>query len=312
MIVSASRRTDIPNYYSDWFFNRIDEGFVCVRNPMNPRQVSRVSLSPDVVDGIVFWTKNPAPMLKKLDRLRDYVYYFQFTLTPYGKDVEPNLPSKNDALVPAFQALADRIGKNRVVWRYDPILFNEKYTFDYHLQYFEALARRLAGYTDRCTVSFLDAYRHIRRATDLLKIAEPDLSQKEALMRRFVQIAGEAGMTMDTCAEAIDLSRLGVGHARCIDPQRLEALGGYPLDIPKDKNQRPECGCAAGVDIGAYDTCRNGCLYCYANRGASAVRKNAAAHDPASPLLSGRVEPGDVVTERVGKSYRGVQTKLTL
>ena len=143
MIISASRRTDIPNYYSEWFFNRIKEGYVLVRNPMNISQVSKISLSPDVVDGIVFWTKNPLPILDRLEELREYTYYFQFTLTPYGKDVEPNVPSKNDLIIPSFRKLSERIGKERVVWRYDPILFNDKYTMDYHIKYFKALAAKL-------------------------------------------------------------------------------------------------------------------------------------------------------------------------
>ena len=132
MIISASRRTDIPTYYSDWFYSRIKDGFVLVRNPMNIHQVSKISLSSDVVDGIVFWTKNPIPMMTKLDEIKDYSYYFQFTLNAYGKDVEPNVPSKNEIIIPAFQKLSQKMGKDKVVWRYDPIFFNENYTMDYH------------------------------------------------------------------------------------------------------------------------------------------------------------------------------------
>ena len=138
MIISASRRTDIPAYYSDWFYNRIREGFVCVRNPMNFHQVSRISLSPDVVDGIVFWTKNPLPLMPRLEELRAYPFYFQFTLTPYGKDVEPGVPNKNDVILPAFQELSRQIGPERVIWRYDPILFTDHYTMDYHITSFSA------------------------------------------------------------------------------------------------------------------------------------------------------------------------------
>lgn len=131
MIISVSRRTDIPSYYSEWFFNRLNAGYAYVRNPMNPHRISEMSLSPDVVDGIVFWTKNPTPMLNRLHELQDYTYYFQFTLTPYGADVEKNIPSKNDIVIPTFQKLSSMIGKERVVWRYDPILLNDKYTMQY-------------------------------------------------------------------------------------------------------------------------------------------------------------------------------------
>ena len=140
MIISASRRTDIPTYYSDWFFNRIKEGFVFVRNPMNAHQISRIDLRPDVVDGIVFWTKNPLPMLDRLDLLKEYTYYFQFTLTSYGEDVESNIPSKSNVIIPSFQRLSDKLGPERVIWRYDPIFLSQKYSIDYHIHYFEMLA----------------------------------------------------------------------------------------------------------------------------------------------------------------------------
>ena len=137
MILSVSRRTDIPNYYSDWFYNRIKEGFLYVRNPFNPHQISRIDLSSQVVDCIVFWTKNPANMLARLDELQAYKYYFQFTLTGYGRDIEPNLPDKRNELIATFQKLSEKIGKEKVIWRYDPILINERYTVEYHLNAFE-------------------------------------------------------------------------------------------------------------------------------------------------------------------------------
>ena len=165
MIISASRRTDIPTYYSDWFFNRIKEGFVFVRNPMNAHQISRIDLRPDVVDGIVFWTKNPLPMLDRLDLLKEYTYYFQFTLTSYGEDVESNIPSKSNVIIPSFQRLSDKLGPERVIWRYDPIFLSQKYSIDYHIHYFEMLAKRLSLYTKKCTISFLDYYCNTEKKT---------------------------------------------------------------------------------------------------------------------------------------------------
>ena len=128
MILSVSRRTDIPNYYSEWFYNRIKEGFLYVRNPMNAHQISEIKITPDVVDCIVFWTKNPLPMIKRLDEIKDYNYYFQFTLTGYGNDVEINLPNKKTKMIPVFQELSEKIGKQKVIWRYDPIFFSDRYT----------------------------------------------------------------------------------------------------------------------------------------------------------------------------------------
>ena len=172
MIISASRRTDIPAYYSDWFFERIRAGYVLVRNPMNTHQVSRIILSPDVCDGIVFWTKNPLPMLGRLSELSDYPYYFQFTLNAYGRDVEPNIPQKDSVLIPGFIKLSRLTGRERVVWRYDPILLNEKYTLGYHLKYFEKLAQRLHPYTEKCIVSIVDNYRSICRGMKALHAEE--------------------------------------------------------------------------------------------------------------------------------------------
>ena len=163
MIISASRRTDIPSYYSEWLINRLNEKYVLVRNPMNIHQVSKIDLSPDVVDAIVFWTKNPTPMLPYLDQIKDYTYYFQFTLSAYGPDAERNLPSKNKVIIPTFQQLSREIGKEKVIWRYDPIFFNEQYSMEYHCKYFAVLASKLGDYTEKCTVSFMDMYRNTER-----------------------------------------------------------------------------------------------------------------------------------------------------
>lgn len=310
MILSASRRTDIPTHYSDWFYNRIKEGFVYVRNPMNIHQIGKIALSPDVVDGIVFWTKNPSPMIDRLDELRDYICYFQFTLNAYGKDVEPNVPSKNDIVIPSFQKLSQKIGKDKVVWRYDPILFNENYTMEYHIKYFKILVDKLAGYTEKCTVSFLDLYRNTQRNTAQLGIVNPTFQQKKGLMQQFSEIAKAAGIYIDTCAEDIDLSKFEIRHAHCIDKERFERLGDYKLTVEKDKNQRPECGCIASIDIGAYNTCKNGCLYCYANFSQNTVSKNYSLHDPNSPLLFGTVTDIDVIKVRDVKSCKDYQMNI--
>ncbi len=310
MIISASRRTDIPAFYADWFFNRLREGYVYVRNPMNPHRISEISLSPEVVDGIVFWTKNPTPMLDRLDALREYPFYFQFTLTPYGTDVEQNVPSKNDVLIPAFRTLSSRVGRERVVWRYDPILLSEKYTVLYHRKYFRLLCDRLAAYTEKCTISFLDVYKNIRRNIDPLGIRPPAGEEIVELAGYFQEIADAYGITLDSCAEDADLSRCGIGHASCIDTARLERIGGYRLDIGRDKNQRPACGCAASIDVGTYNTCTNGCAYCYANFSPNLVRNACGRYDPLSPVLCGEISPEDVITPREMKSFRSVQTDL--
>jgi hypothetical protein len=310
MIISASRRTDIPTYYSEWFFNRIREGFVCVRNPMNIHQISKISLSPDVVDGIVFWTKNPIPMLERLDELKDYMYYYQFTLNAYSTDVETNIPSKNDVIIPAFQTLSRKIGANRVIWRYDPILLNEKYSIEYHTQYFQEIAKRLSGYTNKCIISFVDLYRNTLNNTkclNLLPLGNPEMFE---LAQRLVEIANKYHLKVESCSEKIDLEQFGIAHGHCVDCDLFEQILGQKLDLSKDKNQREECGCVASIDIGMYNTCKNGCKYCYANYSQKTVEKNNMAHDPTSPLISGIILPEDEVKTREVKSCKRCQFSI--
>ncbi|MBP3702800.1 MAG: DUF1848 domain-containing protein [Lachnospiraceae bacterium] len=298
MIISASRRTDIPSYYSEWMINRLKEKYVLVRNPMNIHQVSKIDLSPEVVDAIVFWTKNPTPMLGYLKELEEYKYYFQFTLSAYGPDVEKNLPSKNKIIIPTFQRLSKEIGKEKVIWRYDPIFFSEQYSMEYHCRYFEVLASKLAEYTEKCTVSFMDMYRKTERNVKSLFIVKDTYEMQVELLQRFVEIAKEYGIYIDTCAESNDFRDLGVEHAHCIDKARIERICKYKLNVEKDANQRTECGCVASIDIGAYNTCKNGCLYCYANYSVNTAERNFDMHNPKAPLLFGEIDDLDVVKER--------------
>jgi len=310
MIISASRRTDLPAFYSEWLFNRLKEEFVLVRNPMNIHQIGKISLSPDVVDGIVFWTKNPMPMMERLSELEKYTYYFQFTLTAYDRDVELNIPSKNGLIIPAFQDLSKAIGRDRVIWRYDPIFFNDRYTMEYHCKYFRVLASKLSDYTEKCTISFLDLYKNTERNVRPLNIQVETLEMQYELMQRFSEIAKEYGFYIDTCAEKIELGSLDIPHACCIDKDRFERIGSCKLTLGKDPNQRAECGCVASIDIGTYNTCKHGCLYCYANYSQNIVNKNVMAHNPNSPLLFGEIGEGDVIKERAVKSSK--ENQLTI
>lgn len=287
--MSVSRRTDIPACYANWFFERLKEGFVFVQSPMS-RKISRVELSADVVDGIVFWSKNPAPMLDRLHLLKEFAYYFQCTVTPYGTDIEPNVPDKRKEIIPTFVRLSDVIGAERVVWRYDPVLLNSRYDTEFHLRAFAALAKALYGHTKKCVFSFVDDYRSTGRNRGALSLLEISQEQKLELGKAFSDIASAYGMAIETCAEKIDLSKFGVGRARCVDARLLESISGRALNVKKAQGQRKLCGCAQSTDIGMYNSCNNGCLYCYANFSPALMRKNAAAHDPASPLLCGRVE----------------------
>lgn len=304
MIISASRRTDIPAVYADWFFHRVKEGYVLVPNPMNPHQLSRISLNPSVIDGIVFWTKNPIPMLPRLRELDGYGrrFYFTITITPYGKDVEPHIPSKEDEIIPSFIALSKVLGKERVCWRYDPVLISGKYNMEFHKESFHRLASLLGSYTEKCTISFLDRYTKIQKNMAAIGALEPSPEEQLELMRFFVPIAQKYGISIDTCCEERDFSALGILHAHCIDKNRLERIGAIKLEVGKDENQRPSCGCFSSIDIGSYDTCTNGCLYCYANRDGLLAESSFARHDPSSPLLIGKSGPLDKITERRMKS----------
>ena len=298
MIISASRRTDIPTYYSEWFINRIRDGYLYVRNPMNIHQISKITLSPGVIDGIVFWTKNPIPMMQYLDELNNYAYYFQFTVNAYGKDVEVNVPNKNDVIIPAFRELSNRIGRDRVIWRYDPILLTEKYTIDYHVNYFNELAKRLSGYTHKCGISFVDLYRNTQAHLKELNILPLGEKEMYELAERLVEIANKNDLIVESCAEKINLEQFGIQHGHCIDCQLFEKILNCKINILKDKNQRLECGCMESIDIGAYNTCKNGCVYCYANFSKTTVIKNMGAHNPSSPLIYGEVMPDDKIVER--------------
>lgn len=304
MILSVSRRTDVPNYYSDWFYNRIKEGFLYVRNPMNAHQISRIDLSPEVVDCIVFWTKNPANMLERLDELSKYQYYFQFTLTGYGKDVEPGLPDKREVLIPTFQELSERVGSQRVIWRYDPILLSPHYTLDYHLKAFKEIAHSLTGYTRRVVISFVDLYVKTQRNAAGLQIQNFSDRDMIELAKQLADIAGKHGMEVESCAEMIDLQSVGVKHGSCIDKKLIEEIIGCKLIVGKDKNQRAECGCFESVEIGTYNTCMNRCRYCYANFNDAMVQESAKTYDVNLPLLCGSVGPDDKITERKVKSMQ--------
>lgn len=297
MIISASRRTDIPAFYSQWFYKRIEEGYVLVRNPFNYHFVSKVSLDKKDVECIVFWTKYPEPMISGLDLLRDYGYYFLFTLNPYGNYLEKRLPPKDD-LVNSFIKLAEKIGRHRVVWRYDPIVLSDILTLKYHLREFQFLAAKLGDFTEKCIISFLEPYSKTKRNIKGLSIKFPDAEEKKELAGNLAQIAVKRGIKLEICAQGLDLHKHGIERAKCIDNRLISRITNQPIKEEKDKNQRKECRCVSSVDIGAYNTCLHNCLYCYANYSREMVSQNVKLHNPHSPLLIGELNPEDKIRER--------------
>lgn len=305
MILSVSRRTDIPAFFPEWFMERVREGFVLSRNPMNHAQVSRISLSPEVIDCVVFWTKNPAPLMPYLDEIgARFPFYFQFTLNAYGPDAEPNVPPLGRRLE-TLRALAGKIGRERIVWRYDPVVLSPTYDEAWHIETFGRLAREIAPCAGQCVFSFLDVYPKIAKGLRAMEGRVCEEAEMDALAKAFGKAARENGLPIAACAEAGDYSAYGVERGRCVDPELIGRLTGREIRAAKDKNQRPECGCAESVDVGAYNTCRHGCRYCYANFSAESTAARVARHDDASPLLVGRPEPGDKVTERTAKARKG-------
>lgn len=274
MIVSASRRTDIPAFHGEWFVERLRAGWVEVRNPFNPKQVRKVSLQPEDVDACVFWTKNPAPFIRHLDELDSagYRYYFQFTLNAYGSELEPGVPQEA-ARLDSFACLSDRLGPRRVIWRYDPIVLSSLTPPDFHLKAFERLVRSLRGRTKRVVISLVEYYRKIDRRLRCLEAAGVRFERQaigQDVTRRLLSelraMACDCDMEMQTCASGVDFSDLGIRPGACIDGLLIRELWDREVPLTKDPGQRPHCRCVMSRDIGTNDTCAHGCLYCYANR----------------------------------------------
>jgi len=294
MIISASRRTDIPAFYAEWFINRVRAGFCTASNPYNRRQLSHVALQPEDVDVVVFWTRNARPLFPYLDELdrRGLRYYVQYTVLDNPRQLEPATPAL-DAAVRTFRELAARVGPDRVIWRYDPIVFSTLSGFDFHRERFSAIAARLEGATRRAVVSVVDRYKKADKrmaalaAEGILPLSLPLVGAPEfgALMVAMAQEAAACGMEIQSCAEEIDLQQFGIRPGKCIDDELIARVFGVTVSGRKDAGQRQACGCVASRDIGAYDACLFGCQYCYATSSFVRARINYGRHDPQSPSL---------------------------
>ncbi len=306
MIISASRRTDIPAFYSQWFITRLKEGSILIPNPRNPNRLGQVNPSPQNVDCIAFWTKNPAAMLNRLPELdaMGYAYYIQFTLTPYGTDMEPHLPSKAE-LLRTFIQMSKRMGALRSVWRYDPVVVDDKHCVEWHIERFTEMCETLHTHTKRCIFSFVDPYKSLNNRYRALTHAE-----MLGIASGFSKIAGKCGIALFTCTEEIDLSRYGIGHSACVDQDLIERIVGHRITAKKDANQRTACRCIESVDIGAYDTCPHGCTYCYATSSPMTVLRRVAEHNPHAPMLTGYPRGDEMITDRTTPSQKMTQLSL--
>lgn len=311
MILSASRRTDIPAFYSKWLINRLREGYLLSRNPMNFRQVTRITINPELIDCFVFWTKNPENMIDSLQILdkSGYNYYFLFTLNSYGKDIESSIP-ETYKMIEIFKRLSGKIGKERVVWRYDPVLFTETIEQNYHVRKFKHIAKELENYTEKCIISFITMYKKVIANAGKLGIRSLDKNEKEKIAASFSEIASEHKIKLMTCADENDFSHFGIEHGKCIDDELISRNINENVTIPRDKAQRQECRCAVSFDVGMYNTCTHGCVYCYANVNQEVARASFEAHDENSPMLSGYLKEGDMVNEKEAVSHRTNQLSL--
>lgn len=272
---------------------RIRTGYCEVANPFNPSRLRRVELVPERVDCFVFWTRHPKslyPYLIELDRL-GFSYYFTWTVLDYPRYFEPQLPAL-ETRVRLFERVSRRLGPHRVVWRYDPIVFTAATGPEFHLRAFERIAGRLAPYTDSVVVSIYDHYRKLdSRMADLARRGagltgfENDAESLRAFMRELAAIAASYGLAIRSCAEDHDLAGTGIAEGACIDAERIALVTGRTLELPKDAGQRKRCNCVTSVDIGAYDTCPAGCVYCYATGRRERISARMRSHDPGSPQL---------------------------
>lgn len=294
MILNVSGRTDIVAFYTEWFMNRYKEGFVDVRNPFNPKLVSRINFSD--VDLIFFCTKNPIPILDKLKEI-DKPILFHVTITPYKEDIEVNVKNKKD-IIDAVKKLSKIIGIDNLTIRYDPIFLNDYYNLEYHIKAFNKLCTMLDGYVNKILISFIDDYKNVRKNMGILKYREFNEYDYKTIGENFSKIAKAHNMEIYTCFEDRNLIEYGFSKGECLSHELAYIKTGKKY---KNWTARKEgkCNCVQMVDIGVYNTCKHFCKYCYANYDEKVVIKNIKLHNPASSLLIGKLEKNDIIKVRV-------------
>lgn len=294
MILSTGMRTDIPAFYPKWLANRFKEGFVLVRNPYYKNQILRYELNPNVIDVVTFCTKNPWPLIPYLDALNDYRLFWFMTITPYGKDIEPNVIHVDKA-IEGFIELSKRYGKNKIIWRYDPIFYYERFDRERHIKAFEYICERLSGYTDTVIISFLQMYKKLEK--NMPGIFPPSIDEQVILANELVNIAKKYNINPKGCSNNSKLKDIGLNMSGCQTVDVLENALGININLDGEHPSRNNCNCILGRDIGAYNSCMHFCKYCYANYDIELVKKNYKLHDDNSPLLIGKVEFNDEICD---------------
>lgn len=312
MIVNVGGRTDIVNYYSEWLMNRIKEGFAYSRNPLFPNNVSKISLNPKDVDCLMFCSKNYKPMLKYMKEINEkYRIICHYTITAYDRDVEPYVPSIDESIKTLIE-LSKIVGKEKILWRYDPILLTKKYTVEKHLETFEYMAKQIAPYVQRAIFSFVEMYKKLDyNMPEIIPFKE---EYKIKILEGIGKISKKYNLYIQTCGTDENYEQYGIHVSGCTTPEILEQANNVKYKNVKAKPMRKGCHCIPSIDIGAYDTCLNGCKYCYANKRPELARENVKLHDKNSPLLLENIKETDKITEAKQDSFiiedNGTQIRL--
>lgn len=293
MILNVSGRTDIVAFYTDWFIKRYNEGFVDVRNPFNPKLVSRIYF--DDVDLIMFCTKNPIPILDKLKYI-DKPILFHVTLTPYKNDIEPNIPPKG-IIIESIKKLSSIVGIDNLSVRYDPIFISDRYNIEYHIKSFDKLCSLLNGYVKKIIISFVDDYKNVRKNKNILNIKEFTEKDYELIGKNFSSIAHKNNMIVQTCFEDKNLVEYGFTKGECLSHEIAYKLTGKTYKNWTARKEK-KCNCVKMVDIGVYNSCKHFCRYCYANYDEKQVKNNFNNHNPNSSLLIGELNNDDIIKIR--------------
>ncbi len=301
MILNTGARTDTVQYFTPWLLKRFEEGYVLARNPLFPSKVTRYELSPDNIDLVLFCSKNYQPILQDLHKITDrYPAYFHYTITVYGKDLEPGVPNIETS-IETLKELSAIVGKKRVSWRYDPILLTEYYTVEKHKETFAYMAKKIAPYIDRCIFNFVELYKKLQ--TNMPELHLLTTENKQEIPAYLGEVAKKNHMTIQTCGKNGDFTKYGIGASGCATLDIFGQANGLEFRKLKHKGMREGCGCIESRDIGAYDTCLNGCKYCYANKSPQKAYDNYKFHNPDAPLLLGELKETDIVTQGNQKSF---------
>lgn len=294
MIINVGARSDIVNYYSKWLLNRLNEGYAYSRNPLFKNNVSKLSLKPEDVDCLIFCSKNYKPILENMEEInKKYRILCHYTITAYGKDVEPNVPDIDESIKTLIE-LSQIIGKQKIIWRYDPVLLTENYTIEKHFETFEYIAKHISKHVQRCIFSFVEMYKKLdKNMPDIIPLTDDD---KLELVDGLAKISKKYNLYTQTCGSDEDYEKRGIHLSGCITSEILEEANNIEYKQSKAKPLRKGCHCLPNRDIGAYDTCLNGCKYCYANKNPELARNNLKLHDENSPLLIGNIKKTDKIS----------------